>query len=471
MGAIPERPTLDGIEARWAERWEADGIYRFDRRAERADVFSIDTPPPTVSGSIHMGTVFGYTQTDAIARYQRMAGKAVFYPIGWDDNGLATERRVQNYYGVRCDPSQPYDPGFTPPYRGDAPSGTPEVPISRPNFIELCHELAVTDEAVFEALFRRLGQSYDWSFQYETINDLSRRTSQLAFLRNLARGEAYSAEAPTVWDVDDRTAVAQAEIEDRERPGHYHLISFHGPDGDVLIDTTRPELLVSCVAMVAHPDDERFAGLVGSTVRTPVFGVEVPVVTHPLAQPDKGTGIAMVCTFGDTTDVTWWRELDLPTRSVIGRDGRIVAATPSWLTTDAGRTAYGELAGKTVKQSQAAMVELLRASGDLHGEPRPITHPVKFYERGSRPLEIVTSRQWYIRNGGRDQDRRDAFITRGKELNWFPDHMRHRYDHWVEGLNGDWLISRQRFFGVPIPLWYPVGDDGAPDFDRPIVPG
>ena len=470
MGAIPDKPTLDGIEARWSERWEADGIYRFDRTAERADVFSIDTPPPTVSGSIHMGTVFGYTQTDAIARYQRMAGKSVFFPIGWDDNGLATERRVQNYYGVRCDPSQPYVADLTPPFRGDAPSGTHELPISRPNFIELCHELAATDEAAFEELFRRLGQSYDWTLQYETINDLSRRTSQVAFLRNLARGEAYSAEAPTVWDVDDRTAVAQAEIEDRERPGNYHLISFHGPDGDVLIDTTRPELLVSCVAMVAHPDDERFTGLVGSTVRTPVFGVEVPVVTHPLAQPDKGTGIAMVCTFGDTTDVTWWRELDLPTRSVIGRDGRIVAGTPSWLTTDTARAAYGELAGKTVKQAQAAMVELLRASGDLRGEPRPITHPVKFYERGSRPLEIVTSRQWYIRNGGRDQDRRDAFITRGKELNWFPDHMRHRYDHWVEGLNGDWLISRQRFFGVPIPLWYPVGDDGAADYDQPIVP-
>ena len=241
-------------------------------------------------------------------------------------------------------------------------------------------------------------------------------------------------------------------------------------DGDVLIDTTRPELVVSCVALVAHPDDERYSGLLGSTVRTPIFGVEVPVVTHPLAQPDKGTGIAMVCTFGDTTDVTWWRELDLPTRSVIGRDGRFVAGPLPWLATDEARAAYEALARLTVKQAQTAMVDLLRESGDLRGEPRPTTHAVKFYERGSRPLEIVTSRQWYIRNGGRDKDRRDAFLTRGKELNWFPDHMRHRYEHWVEGLNGDWLISRQRFFGVPIPLWYPVGVDGEPDYGRPIVP-
>ncbi len=470
MGRIPEKPTLDGIEPRWSERWEADGIYRFDRTAERATVFSIDTPPPTVSGSLHMGTVFGYTQTDAIVRYQRMAGKDVFFPIGWDDNGLATERRVQNFYGVRCDPSQPYDPSFTPPFRGDAPSGHHEQPISRPNFVELCHELTASDEATFETVFRRLGFSYDWTLRYETINDVSRRTSQQAFLRNLARGEAYSAEAPTVWDVDDRTAVAQAEIEDREKPGAYHLLAFHAPHGDVLVDTTRPELVVSCVAVVAHPEDERFASLIGSTLRTPVFGVEVPVVAHPLAQPDKGTGIAMVCTFGDTTDVTWWRELDLPTRSVIGRDGRILDGEPSWLDGDRGRAAYAELTGRTVAQAQQRMVELLRASGELRGEPRPITHPVKFYERGRRPLEIVTSRQWYIRNGGRDQTLREAFLLRGKELAWFPDHMRHRYEHWVEGLNGDWLISRQRFFGVPIPLWYPLDADGEVDHDHPIVP-
>jgi valyl-tRNA synthetase len=474
MPKVPDKPTLDGIEARWAERWEADGVYRFDRPAlegrDRSDVFVVDTPPPTVSGSIHMGTVFGYTQTDCIVRYQRMAGKVVFFPIGWDDNGLATERRVQNYYGVRCDPSQPYDPGFQPPFEGDVPKQHQPVPISRPSFVELCERLTAIDEAVFEETFRRLGFSYDWSLLYTTINDVSRRTSQKAFLHNLARDEAYSAEAPTLWDVDDRTAVAQAEIEDRERQGAYHLLSFHAPHGAVLVDTTRPELIVSCVALVAHPDDERFRGLVGTTVRTPVFGVEVPVVSHPLAEPDKGTGIAMVCTFGDTTDVTWWREMDLPTRSVIGRDGRFVTTVPDWLPTDDARTAYASLAGLTVRQAQAAMVDQLRGSGELRGEVRPITHPVKFYERGSRPLEIVSSRQWYIRNGGRDQDRRETFLARGKELAWFPDHMRHRYEHWVEGLNGDWLISRQRFFGVPIPLWYPLDADGEPDYKRPIIP-
>ena len=470
MPTVPEKPTLDGIESRWAERWETDGVYRFAPPADRSQVFSIDTPPPTVSGSIHMGTVFGYSQTDALARYQRMRGRAVYYPMGWDDNGLATERRVQNYYGVRCDPSQPYQAEFTPPFRGDAPADHQAVPISRPNFVELCHELTAIDEAAFEELFRRLGLSVDWTLLYTTIDDLSRRTSQATFLHNLARGEAYSAEAPTVWDVDDRTAVAQAEIEDRERPGAYHVVAFDGPAGDVLIETTRPELIVSCVAMVAHPDDERYRSLVGSTVRTPLYDVEVPVVVHPLAQPDKGTGIAMVCTFGDTTDVTWWRELALPTRSVIGRDGRFSATTPPWLSTDAARAAYEPLAGRTVKQAQTATVEQLRSSGALRGDPKPITHPVKFYERGTRPLEIVTSRQWYIRNGGRDQALRETMLAHGKELNWFPDHMRHRYEHWVEGLNGDWLISRQRFFGVPIPLWYPVGDDGETDFDRPIVP-
>jgi valyl-tRNA synthetase len=237
----------------------------------------------------------------------------------------------------------------------------------------------------------------------------------------------------------------------------------------VTIETTRPELLPACVALVCHPDDERYASLVGSTVTSPLFDVEVPVHAHELAQPDKGTGIAMVCTFGDLTDVIWWRELDLPVRNVLERDGRLRAEPPAAITSDGGRAAYAELAGRTTKQAQVRIVELLREAGELDGEPRPITHPVKFYERGDRPLEIVTSRQWYIRNGGRDADLRKALLARGEALAWHPPFMKTRYDNWVGGLNGDWLISRQRFFGVPFPLWYRVGADGTVDHDDPIL--
>ncbi len=468
MAGIPERPTLDGIEDRWSEVWEADGVYRFDRTAARDQVFSIDTPPPTVSGSLHMGHVFSYTHTDTIARYQRMAGKDVFYPMGWDDNGLPTERRVQNYYGVRCDPSQPYVAGFEPPFRGDPPKDHRAVAISRPNFLELCDELVETDEKIFEALLRRLGLSVDWTLKYATIDERSRRASQRAFLRNIERGEAYSQEAPTLWDIDFRTAVAQAEMEDRERPGAYHKIAFPRSDGEgaIEIDTTRPELLAACVALVAHPDDERYQPLFGTTVRTPLYGVEVPVHAHELAQPDKGTGIAMICTFGDTSDVTWWRELNLPMRAIIGRDGRLLPDAPN----DVDNAAYATIAGLTTKQAQTAVVQQLTESGALLGEPRPLQHPVKFYERGERPLEIVTSRQWYIRNGGRDAELRAELVARAGEVTWHPAHMRHRYENWVEGLNGDWLVSRQRFFGVPVPVWYPLDAAGEPVYDAPLLP-
>ncbi len=461
--SIPERPTLDGLEAKWDAVWAEQGTYAFDRTAERADVFSVDTPPPTVSGSLHMGSVFGYAQTDSVARYRRMTGKTLFYPMGWDDNGLPTERRVQNFYGVRCDPAMPYDPAFTPP---DSPAKEP-LSISRRNFVELCLRLTVEDEKVFEQLWRTLGLSVDWAQTYTTIGPESQRASQRAFLRNLARGEAYAQEAPTLWDVDFRTAVAQAELEDREQPGAYHRIGFARADGEpVFIETTRPELLPACVALVAHPDDARYQPLFGTTVTTPLFGVEVPVHAHPLADPEKGSGIAMICTFGDTTDVVWWRELDLPVRSVVGRDGRLLPTAPEGVAPGP----YAELAGKNVKQAQRRVVELLAASGDLVGEPRPITHPVKFFEKGDRPLEVVTSRQWYVRNGGRDETRRAELLQRGKELVWHPAHMQARYDNWVGGLNGDWLISRQRFFGVPIPLWYRLDEAGEPVYADPLVP-
>ena len=469
---VPEKPTLDNLESALIEKWETSGVYAFDRTASRDQVFAIDTPPPTVSGSLHMGHVFSYTHTDTVARFWRMRGKSVFYPMGWDDNGLPTERRVQNYFGVSCDPNVAYDPKFTPPFRGDVPKDHRAVAISRPNFIELCVELTHQDEKIFEDLFRRLGLSVDWSLLYTTISDYARRTSQAAFIRNLSRGEAYAQEAPTLWDVDFGTAVAQAELEDRERPGAYHSINFARTDGsgNVTIATTRPELIPACVALVAHPDDPRYQPLFGKTVRTPLFDVEVPVVAHELAQIDKGTGIAMICTFGDLTDVIWWRELNLPTRPVIGRDGRIVADMPDWITSATGTANYAALAGKGVKQAQTAIVEMLRLSGDMNGEPEPITHPVKFFEKGDRPLEIVTSRQWYIRNGGRDEVLRAALLKRGDELAWHPDFMQHRYTNWVGGLNGDWLISRQRYFGVPIPLWYPLTAAGEPDFNNPIIP-
>ncbi|HET9730006.1 MAG TPA: valine--tRNA ligase, partial [Acidimicrobiia bacterium] len=283
-------------------------------------------------------------------------------------------------------------------------------------------------------------------------------TSQRAFLRNVARGEAYRADAPTLWDVDYRTAVAQAELEDRELPGAYHALRFHRDDGsDVRIDTTRPELLAACVALVAHPDDERYQPLFNSEVTTPLYGVRVPVLAHHLADPEKGTGIAMICTFGDTTDVTWWRELRLPTRAIVGLDGRIKPEPPEGVQATGP---FAEIAGKTVKQAQKIVVEQLQTAGELEGEPRPITHPVKFYERGERPLEIVTSRQWYLRNGGREPELRTHLIDRGRALQWIPTYMRARYESWIEGLNGDWLVSRQRYFGVPFPVWYRLDAQG-----------
>ena len=465
---VPEKPALEGLEDSLSQRWEREGTYRFDRTKTREQIYSIDTPPPTVSGSLHVGHVFSYTHTDIIARFQRMRGREVFYPMGWDDNGLPTERRVQNFFGVRCDPSLPYVPGFAPPEKAEKQP----ISVSRPNFIELCTKLTVEDEKAFEHLWRYLGLSVDWSMTYATIGADAQRVSQAMFLRLLQKNLAYQVEAPTLWDVDFRTAVAQAELEDREQPGAYHKIHFAKADGSgvVAIETTRPELIPACVALVAHPDDERYKPLFGTEVITPLFGVRVPVKAHTLADPEKGSGIAMICTFGDTTDVTWWRELRLPVRAIVQANGALGPVTwgqPGWETGDAAKAqaAYDQLKGLSAKKAQAKIVELLRESGDLQGDPKPITHNVKFYEKGDRPLEIVTSRQWFIKT----IEFRDAFIKRGQEISWHPEYMRARYENWVNGLNGDWCISRQRFFGVPFPVWYPVRADGSTDYANAIL--
>jgi len=503
VGQLPDKVTLDGLENKWDAQWTTNQTYAFDRSKTRAEVYSIDTPPPTASGSLHVGHVFSYTHTDIIARYQRMAGKEVFYPMGWDDNGLPTERRVQNYYGVRVDITLPYDPDFKPPFEGGdhkSSKAADQVPISRQNFIELCEKLTTQDERQFEALWRHLGVSVDWNQTYQTIDDNSRRTAQLAFLRNLKRGEAYQAEAPGLWDVTFQTAVAQAELESREYPGFYHRVGFTPVEpvettpspvepvettpspvepvettneNKIWIETTRPELIPAVVALIAHPDDARYQHLFGTHVKSPIFDVEIPVLAHPKAEMDKGAGIAMCCTFGDTTDIEWWRDLNLPTRNVLARDGRLIRETPQWLiaASPTGAKFYtDELAGRTTFTARKAIVDALKADGDLDGEPTPTMRNTNFFEKGDKPLEIVTSRQWYIKNGGRDEQLRQQLLKRGAQLDWHPAFMGARYRDWVQGLNGDWLISRQRFFGCPIPLWYPITNDGEVDYRHPIVP-
>ena len=476
---VPDRVSLEGLEGTWGKTWADAGTYDFDRNTSREAVYSIDTPPPTVSGSLHVGHVFSYTHTDVVARFQRMRGKNVFYPMGWDDNGLPTERRVQNYFGVRCDPSLPYVEDFQPPHDGGDGKSikyTDQVPVSRRNFIELCWKLTAEDELQFESLWRYLGLSVDWSQHYQTIGAKAQKVAQGAFLKNLERGEAYQAQAPGLWDVTFQTAVAQAELEAREYPGSYHSLAFHGNGEDIVIETTRPELLPACVALIAHPDDERYQHLFGTTVTSPVFGVELPVVAHTAAEMDKGAGIAMCCTFGDLTDVVWWRELSLPMRSVLGKDGRIIRETPEWITSADGTAMFEEMAGKTTFSARKALVDKLKETGEMIGDEKPTKRMTNFFEKGDKPLEIVSSRQWYIRNGGsayteaNGEDLRTNLISAGKELAFHPDFMRVRYENWVQGLNTDWLVSRQRFFGVPLPLWYRVTAAGDVDYDDVLVP-
>jgi valyl-tRNA synthetase len=466
-------------EERWDARWREWGIYRFDGTGS-GGTYVIDTPPPTVSGSLHVGHVFSYTQTDVLARYQRMRGKDVFYPMGWDDNGLPTERRVQNYYHVRCEPHVRHEPGLALGMADDAARKHAARPISRTNFIELCLALTAEDEKAFKALWQRLGLSVDWGLEYSTINPRSRKLAQWSFLDLHRKGQVYQVEAPTLWDVDFRTAVAQAEVEDRPQKGAFHHLRFGiEGGGGFVIATTRPELLPACVAVAAHPEDERYRGLFGRRAITPLFRVPVPIFPSELVDREKGTGILMVCTFGDATDVQWWRERSLPLRQVVGRDGRLATvefgteAFPS-LDRPAANAAYAHLAGRTVREAQKGIVTLLRepsasAAGDgeapLAGEPQPIEHPVKFYEKGDRPLEFITTRQWFVRV----LEHKAALVEAGDRLAWHPDFMRLRFRNWTENLNLDWCISRQRYFGVPFPVWYPLGTDGAVDFARPIL--
>jgi valyl-tRNA synthetase len=471
---LPKHFDSAAAEARWHERWDRLQVYRWDPSRAREETFVVDTPPPTVSGSLHVGHVFSYTHADVLARYRRMRGESVFYPMGWDDNGLPTERRVQNYFNVRCDPKAPVERELR---IAPAPEKTKEPPrlVSRPNFIELCLRLTAEDEQAFKALWRRLGLSVDWREEYSTIDERCRHLAQLSFRDLWEKGHLYSVEAPTMWDPDFQTAVAQAEVEDRPTRGAFHHIAFDVEGGgELVIATTRPELLAACVGVTAHPDDARYRPLFGKRAVTPLFRVPVPIFPSELADPEKGTGILMVCTFGDATDVVWWREQQLALRQIVGRDGRLVPVefgTPGWesLDPETANAAYGRIAGKGMHGARQVVVEMLRqpiaGAPALRGEPRPIEHTVKYYEKGDRPLEFISTRQWFVRL----LDKKDALLAKGDAIRWHPDFMRLRYRNWTENLNVDWCVSRQRYFGVPIPVWYPLDAEGRPDHGRPIV--
>jgi valyl-tRNA synthetase len=478
---LPKHFDAAEAERRWNDVWQAQGVYHWDAGKDRAQTFVVDTPPPTVSGSLHVGHVFSYTQTDVSVRYKRMRGFNVFYPMGWDDNGLPTERRVQNFYNVRCDPALPYEAGLKLSAADPKEKAPPRL-LSRRNFIELCEELTAVDEQAYRDLWQRLALSVDWRQTYATIDTHCRRIAQLSFLDLHAKGHVYQSSAPTMWDVDFQTAVAQAEVQDRTLPGAYHKIEFgvlDAPERSFVIATTRPELLAACVGVTAHPEDERYKPLFGKTAITPLFHAPVPIFPSELADPSKGTGILMVCTFGDQTDVIWWREHQLALRKIVGRNGRLEPVTygseafPS-RQPERANAYYAKLAGQTIKQAQRIAVELLRepegsATGrgaPLQGEPEAMQHAVKFFEKGDRPLELLPTRQWFARL----LDKTDALLARGAQIEWRPEFMRTRYEDWTRNLNVDWCLSRQRYFGVPIPVWYAIDARGAVDHARPILP-
>ena len=457
------------IEKKYQEEWEKSSVYSYDPNPSKKDTFVIDTPPPTVSGALHIGHLFSYTQTDIIARFQRMRGKNVFYPMGWDDNGLPTEKRIQNLYGVSCDPSLPWESMDLKPL---SKKDKTRRKISRKNFLELCDRQAQEDEQKYRIFWNRLGLSVDWNQTYRTIDLHSQKISQTAFVNLYKKGLLENRLDPVFWDVQFQTAVAQADMEDRQKEGFYHDIKFNVQGGqDVVISTTRPELLPACVALAAHPEDSRYKSFFSKTAEIPLFHGRVPIFPSTHADPEKGTGILMVCTFGDGEDVRFWKERNLPLKQVVSGTGRM-NSSPSFkegvfqsLKPALAEKYYEQLADLTLFQARKKIVELLKETKYLVSEPRPTLHSVKYYEKGDKPLELIPTRQWFIKV----LDHKEEFLKRGREVEWHPSSMRKRYEQWVEGLNQDWCVSRQRFFGVPIPLWYPLNKEGVADFSSPIL--
>jgi valyl-tRNA synthetase len=407
---LPKKYKPQEAEPRWQEFWEERGLFRFDRMSDRP-IYSIDTPPPTVSGNIHIGHVFSYVQAEVIARFWRMRGMNVYYPFGFDDNGLPSERLVEKEKGVKA------------------------TEVGREKFVEMCLELTQAYEDEFKVFWKRLGLSVDWEENYSTIEPRSQRISQRSFIDLYRKGRVYRKEAPTLWCPECHTAIAQAEVEDSDRDAVFYDVAFSHNGEDLVISTTRPELLPACVAMFAHPTDERYAHLIGKRATVPIFGHEVPVLADEKADPEKGTGLVMCCTFGDTTDIAWWQEHELDTRIVFDDVGRMNTLAPG----------YEDL---SIRQARKRIVEDLEAQGRLVGS-RPITHTVNVHERCGTGIEFSVASQWFIRI----LDIKDEIIAAGDKVHWCPEYMQVRFRNWVENLKWDWCISRQRYYGVPFPLW------------------
>jgi len=407
---LPKRYKPREAEPKWQQYWEEKGVFKFDRLSDRP-IYSIDTPPPTVSGRIHIGHVFSYVQTEVVARFWRMMGYNVYYPFGYDDNGLPSERLVEKERGVKA------------------------TDVGRERFVEMCLELTKEYEKEFSTFWRTVGLSVDWGQDYSTIDPRSQRISQRSFIDLYKKGRIYRNEAPTLWCPECHTAIAQAEVEDAEHPSVFYDVAFTLGDREIVIATTRPELLPACVAMFAHPDDDRYGDLIGQKATVPLFGHEVPILADEKADPEKGTGLVMCCTFGDTTDIAWWQEHGLDTRMVFDDEGHMNALAPGY-------------EGLYMKKARKKIVADLAEAGLLKGE-KPITHDVNVHERCGTELEFSVAAQWFIRV----LDMKDEIIAAGAKVDWYPDYMEVRFRNWVENLKWDWCISRQRYYGVPFPAW------------------
>lgn len=417
---------------KWAPYWEHEGVYNWDPTIARADTFVIDTPPPNVSGSLHMGHVYSYTQTDILARFQRMTGKNVYYPVGFDDNGLPSERMAEKERGVRA------------------------VDMTREEFTKICYEVVDKAEDIFRVLFRKLALSFDWRTEYKTIDPQTTKISQMSALELFSKDQLYRSIQPSLWDPVDRTTIAQAEIKEKEHQGVMYTIPFTTEDGEeVLIATTRPELIPACVALMCHPDHPRAKGLVGKKAYTALFNVEVPIIADERVQMDKGTGFVQCCTFGDLTDIEWWKEHQLPLRVIVGRDGLLrdmdAMGSASWPSRnpDQAKAYTAELTGMHVRKAKTKIVELLKEQGLVRDEQN-VMQMMPCAERSGSPLEIIVTPQWMVRV----LDKKQQLLDKGRAMQWHPDYMRLRYEDWVTNLKWDWGISRQRHFGVPFPFWY-----------------